>query len=420
MKVWLFQTGEPLHTDGGAPRPMRAMNLADALVQAGHDVVLWSSSFYHQEKQHRSRDSKRIAISERFEIRLIPSPGYSRNIGLSRLWDHAVLARNLGKELGIESMSPDVAFIGYPPIETAAVMTRWLANRGVPCILDVKDQWPHIFIDALPLPLRPIGRLALMPYFYYARRTFQDATAFTSMAKSFLQWSADFAGREINGLDKIVPLTMNKGQLSNAELLEAGHWWDQQGVKADGTFRICFVGSHSRAFDMGPVFDAVKQASNLGQKIQFVLCGDGEESFNWQSEMKGLNNVFFPGWIDRAKVEVLAIRSSAALAPYNNIDNFTMNIPNKIIDSLALGLPVLSPLRGEVANLISEEKIGMSYGFTTGKSLLQCIDALATEPGLRDRLSINALNLFQNRFSFDTVYNGLVKHLEFLGSKRLK
>ncbi len=418
MKCWLFQTGEPLHTDGGAPRPMRAMNLANALVEAGHDVVLWSSAFYHQEKQHRSRDAKCISISERLEIRLIPSPGYRRNIGLGRLWDHAVLARNLGQELGKESMSPDVAFIGYPPIETAAVMTRWLVNRGVPCILDVKDQWPNIFIDALPLPLRPLGRFALLPYFYYARRTFQDATAVTSMAKSFLQWSAEFAGREINELDKVVPLTTPTGQLSNAELLEAGHWWDQQGVKADGTFRICFVGSHSRAFDMGPVFEAAKQASHLGQTIQFVLCGDGEESFAWQSEMKDLKNVFFPGWVDRAKVEVLALRSSAALAPYHNIDNFIMNIPNKIVDSLALGLPVLSPLRGEVASLISEAKIGMSYGSTTGKSLLQCIEALATEPDLRDRLSINAVNLFQTRFSFDMVYSGLVKHLELLASRR--
>jgi hypothetical protein len=49
LLVWVFQTGEPLHIDGNNARPMRAMNLSNALVQSGHRVVLWSSAFYHQE-----------------------------------------------------------------------------------------------------------------------------------------------------------------------------------------------------------------------------------------------------------------------------------------------------------------------------------------------------------------------------------
>ena len=51
MKVWILQTGEPLHCDEGSPRPMRAINLSNKLVEAGHDVVLWSSAFSHQEKK---------------------------------------------------------------------------------------------------------------------------------------------------------------------------------------------------------------------------------------------------------------------------------------------------------------------------------------------------------------------------------
>ncbi len=177
MKVWIFQTGEPLHCDAGSLRPMRAMNLANALVAAGHKVVLWSSSFYHQEKRQRVTDNNRVKVSGSLEIRLVASPGYQRNIGPGRLWDHAVLGRNLAKLLDAETTVPDVAFVGYPPIETAAVMTRWLAARRVPCMVDVKDQWPAIFIDALPAPLKLVGRIALAPYFYYGRRALRDATA---------------------------------------------------------------------------------------------------------------------------------------------------------------------------------------------------------------------------------------------------
>ncbi len=357
-------------------------------------------------------------VSPGLEIRLISSPGYRRNIGPGRLWDHAVLACNLAKELSTESTGPDVGFIGYPPIETAVVMTCWLATRKIPCMVDVKDQWPTIFIDALPSPLKLLGRIALTPYFYFGRRAMREATALSAMADSFLHWSANFAGRSVSQLDKVVPLTAPTGQVSKAELEEAGCWWDQQGIKADGTQRIIFVGSHSPAFDIDPVCEAVITMARSGSGCQFVFCGDGSNSSEWRAKMVGLANVHFPGWIERDKIEALAIRSSAALVPYHNSEDFMMSIPNKVIDSLALGLPVLSSLRGEVASLISDSGIGMSYGPSAGKTLSQCIEELATTPGLRDRLSVNALQLFQKQFSFETVYTGLVKHLEMLASRR--
>ena len=97
MIVWIFQTGEPLHIDSENPRPMRAMNLCNKLVDRGHDVVLWSSAFNHQKKLHRSRSYKSIRVNSNFEIRLIPSCGYKKHIGLARLVDHGQMAINFKK-----------------------------------------------------------------------------------------------------------------------------------------------------------------------------------------------------------------------------------------------------------------------------------------------------------------------------------
>ena len=417
LTIWIMQTGEPLPSDSGNPRPMRAMNLANALVAAGHKVVLWSSSFYHQEKRHRTAGNDRLTVSPLLEIRLIASPGYRRNIGPGRLWDHAILGRNLARLLAAETSRPDVAFVGYPPIETAAVMTRWLSERHVPCMVDVKDQWPTIFTDPLPGFLRPVGRIALAPYFYYGRRALRDATALSAMADGFLQWAAGFAGRAVHGMDRVVPLTAPSGEVSSAELAEAGLWWDALGVTDDGGQRICFIGSHSSAFDMGPVFEAARLTAAAGNSCQFVLCGEGEHTADWRRKAMDLPNVCFSGWIDRAKIEALALRSTAALAPYRNSDDFMMSIPNKVVDSLALGLPVLSPLRGEVRQLISASSVGISYGDGSGETLAECIARLKNEPELRDTLAANALNLFRARFSFDTVYGGLVRHLETMAHR---
>ena len=129
LVVWILQTGEPLHTDGGNPRPMRAMNLANALISSGHKVVIWSSSFSHQEKKHRVNKSENVILNEQLEIRFTHSPGYKRNIGFGRLYDHLILAKNLHRLLKIEQTYPDVAFIGFPPIETSFVMSHWLKKK---------------------------------------------------------------------------------------------------------------------------------------------------------------------------------------------------------------------------------------------------------------------------------------------------
>jgi len=396
------------------------MNLANALVAAGHNVVLWSTAFYHQEKRHRTRGAERMVISPQLEIRLIPSPGYRRNIGLGRLWDHAILAHNLLKLLKNEAIPPDVAFVGYPPIESAAVLTRWLNRRSVPCVLDVKDQWPTIFLRALPARLHAVGRFCLAPYFYFARRAMRDATALTAMAAGFLQWAADFAGRTVGELDRVVPLTTPGGQVSDVELAAARAWWQQQGVGLDGKPRICFVGSHTTAFDFAAVLEAARALASRGADCEFIICGDGPSSKVWREQAHGASNVRFVGWIDRAQIAALAAVSLAALAPYKNTEDFTMSIPNKVIDSLSLGLPVLSPLEGEVAKLIDMHEVGLGYGPRTGRSLAECVEALMSDQSLQSRLSVKARSLYRENFDFQRVYGGLVGLLEVLGTRWVK
>jgi hypothetical protein len=60
MRVWIFQTGEPLPIDKDGFRQMRAANLAEALIRAGHTVEIWSADFNHFTKTHRRKDEASI------------------------------------------------------------------------------------------------------------------------------------------------------------------------------------------------------------------------------------------------------------------------------------------------------------------------------------------------------------------------
>ena len=411
MLVWILQTGEPLHCDVGDPRPMRAINLSDKLIDAGHNVILWSSSFYHQEKKHRSKQYKVHKINDNLEIRLIPSCGYKNHIGVGRLVDHAQLAWNLQALLKREKETPDVAFIGYPPIEASAVMSRWLKNRGIPAMLDVKDLWPSIFVEAFPAVFKPFARILFHPYFYLAKRTMQEVDGISTMSNGFLSWCLSFANKSQRKNDRIVRLTALSSVASASELDSAKLWWKDLGVSSDSP-SVFFTGTFSTAFDFYPIYIAAKSINSC----QFILCGHGPCLDQVKELMQDLPNVIFPGWIDKFQIESLAKMSIATLAPYKNVKNFTLNIPNKIVDSLLLGLPILSPLTGEVESLINSRKVGFTYN---NKSLLAShIQSLINNDKLQNLISINAKKLYKDEFEFNKVYDGLVEHLEGMVIKK--
>jgi hypothetical protein len=92
------------------------------------------------------------------------------------------LALNLKKQLDLQELLPDVAFIGYPPIESSFVMTRWLKKKCIPSILDVKGQWPSIFVQSMPKLIQPIARVILSPYYLIAKKAMRDSTDIWAMS----------------------------------------------------------------------------------------------------------------------------------------------------------------------------------------------------------------------------------------------
>lgn len=392
------------------------MNLANSLVSRGHEVVLWSSAFFHQEKRHRCREFQSLVVSRKLTINLIPSPGYTRNIGFGRLFDHAQLARNLSRLLNMKTFDPpDIAFVGYPPIETAAVMLRWLSKRGVPSVVDVKDQWPSLFLEPFPNAIRPLARMALAPYFYFARRALRDATAFCSMSPGFLNWMSAFSGRSLCDHDLVTPLSAPPLRVGPDDLAEANNWWAARGVSCANKKRFSFVGSLSPAFDFSLIRDVAARFQNEGVDCQFVICGDGGAADEIHSMMAGLSNVIFPGWIDAPKIEALALCSTGSLAPYRNTCNFMDNIPNKILDSFSHGLPIVTTLTGAVRRLLEAEKTG--FYVETLEGAYEIMLHLLNDDAFRSDVAERAKQLYRRKFSCEEVYSGLAINLEKLAVK---
>jgi len=408
MRVWILQTGEPIHTDKGGLRPMRAMNLSKALIDGGHEVTLWTSQFDHFTKIQRSINGDSLNYSEKLKIRYIKSRGYKSHLSLERLIDHAELGWNLKKMLRHE-LPPDVAFVGYPPIEPAWVMSRWLKKAKKPFVLDIKDAWPDVLIQAFPSPLRPLARLAFFPYKLMMKNSLKNAAGINSITDAFLQWSLNHSKRGRNSNDNVTPLTSPQIDFSKLEMDEAKEFWDSLGVLDNKELRVYFVGTLNNVFDFSNTIFAAK---NL--EIQFVIAGDGPQRNELVEKSLNIENLIFPGWISLVQAKILAERSTFAIAPIKSRTDFEISIPNKFIDAFMHGKPMLTSLDGTSSQLLIKSGAGVIFNLQDESDLAKVLQQLITNPYLISQMSKSSRELYLQDFEFNKIYGALVKHLERL------
>ena len=151
-------------------------------------------------------------------------------------------------------------------------------------------------------------------------------------------------------------------------------------------------------------------ASNV--PVRFVLCGAGERLDEYKSAADGLSNVVFPGWVDKAKIQVLMRRSVAGLDPLPERSDFLATINNKAIIYLSAGLPVLSsPRRGVLFEFLNREQSGLSYDASDAKGLARIAEDLIADPKKRDGMAVNAGQVYREKFAPGVVLSSMAAYL---------
>ena len=204
MRIWFLQLGEPLPVRKGV-RKMRTAVLADTLVERGHEVVWWASTFDHLSRTMVWSKDTDLAVRPSLLIKALKPPAYRRNFSVRRYVGYRVIAGKF-RRLAPSMPTPDIVVTSLPDYQLAYEALLFAQRSRVPIIVDVRDQWPDIFLDALPPLLRPLARLALLPDRAKVRRIFRHADALTSMMSQILIWAQALGGRASANGDRVFPL----------------------------------------------------------------------------------------------------------------------------------------------------------------------------------------------------------------------
>jgi glycosyltransferase involved in cell wall biosynthesis len=321
-----------------------------------------------------------------------------------------------------------------PTPELCSVSIRYGRQKNIPVVVDIRDLWPDIFLEVVPRKLQWLAELAMLPMFRMNYHTFKNVSGIVAISANYLKWGLIYSGRDRGNTDKVFYMGYPQKNLKTSEKKKSVKRWIEKGVRPN-SFICCFFGSINYQFDLETIISVAKifKASECND-IQFVICGEGVRLKHYKNLAIGLNNILFPGWVDRIDIRTLTELAKVGLAPYKSFSsNFChrfhpikfplleirekATLSNKIFEYFSGGLPIVSSLRGELAQILRENDCGITYEPGDVQGLADALLFLKDNPKKRKQMGKIAMHLFDEKYSSDKVYPAMADHIEELVNK---
>ena len=411
MRVWLLHLGELLPIDGPV-RLYRYGILAEMLAKAGYQVTRWAPTFVHLTKKYRAHKDSTVHLGDNHRLKLIHAPPYRRHVGWARHRFHQVVSQKFAEQAKQEC-KPDLIISAMPVPEMCEAAISYGKLHDVPVVIDIRDLWPDVLLDRVPTMARGIAKKVLSIPHRRSRRICRSATAIVGISEGFLQWGLNMAQRKAGQFDRVFPMGRETPQCHGEQRRQAEKFWDDQDVRNDDRFRICFFGTMASLFDLDTVIQAARNLERThGNRIQFVLCGDGPERAGYLRRAAGISNLKWPGWVSADQITVLMERSNVGIAPY--LSHVQSTLPNKAVDYMSAGLPILGSSGGELASLVAKRACGIAYSSGDPTSFCSAVSAIEQDPFGMKKMGANGFEYFCQHLEANQVYGSMMRYFEEL------
>lgn len=154
-----------------------------------------------------------------------------------------------------------------------------------------------------------------------------------------------------------------------------------------------YVGRLGMAHRLEQVLYAARKCA--GNDIHFVFIGEGAEKgklLKLRSTLK-VNNVTFLEPLSREQVFSAYDYFDAGLVVQRKGETFKKNIPSKLFDLAAAGLPILLGVEGEAQKLVQSRNCGICFEPENADELAQTAVTFCGDTDLQKNLSKNSLRL---------------------------
>jgi glycosyltransferase involved in cell wall biosynthesis len=358
----------------------RSWAMAGALAEAGHAVTMACGRYAGARTglEGAFRQGRRQGQVGPIEVVEFAIP-YANQQGLARRSAAFLRFAGAAARLALQAR-PDLVIASSTPLTVAlpALAARRLA--GIPFVFEIRDPWPEL-PRALGAPAPLLA--ALGPLADAACRQAAAVIALSEgMAATARARGADPDRVHVvpNGCD----LDLFGPQIAPWRPAEAQSW----------EALAVYAGTHGPANGLDALLDAAALLCDRGEaRLRLLLVGEGAEKPRLMQRVReeGLGNVSFLPPMPRPALGRLLAGAQIGLQCLAPVPEFAeWTAPNKLMDYLAAGLPVVSNLPGRAARLLEQGPCGLAVPPGDTVALADALAALAADPLRRARLGAAA------------------------------
>ncbi len=186
----------------------------------------------------------------------------------------------------------------------------------------------------------------------------------------------------------------------------------------DEDFVVLWCGGYNTWTDVDTLFAGLEEAMAQHPSIRYVSVG--------ANTYQGPDNVYqrFLAMVERSpfrdRFHMLGWRPWSEIARFYRESDVGLNIDalhyetlygtrTRLVEMIGAGLPVVTTLGAELSYLLEAAEAARTFAIGDATTLARHLVALATEPGLRERLAANALRYAREELSFERTTRELRK-----------
>ena len=351
-------------------------------MQAGHQVTLacgqWQGAVTGLAGPFRhGQRSGRVSGFEVMEFAIPCGNALGQAARIAAFLRYALRATRIaarpGWDLVIASSTP--LTVALP----ALLARRW---RATPFLFEIRDPWPEL-PDAMGL--RTPGLRGAMERL--ARAACRQASVVVALTEG-MGCTALARGTPPERLHII-------GQGCDLDLFgpHIAPW--RPDVAGSAEVLAVYAGAHGRANGLYLLLEAAALLQQAGERrVRLLLVGEGSEKLALMADATGRNlgNLNFMDPMPKGELARLLAGSQIGLLCLAPVPEFAeWTAPNKLMDYLAAGRPVLSNVPGAAARLLSAGQCGETRPDAAG--LAQALAHMAAQPAHREAMGLAARRL---------------------------
>ena len=380
----------PPDVSGGATR---AFNYSKCLEQQGYNVTV-VTAHPHQHgpvpENYRNKLTKKEKFCNLNLIRVwIPSLLHS-SIKNSAILNFSFCISSLFPLFSLKS-KPDIILAFEPNLFSIIPAYIYSKLRGGIVIRIVDDMWPELLYEHKILKSSLLKRILV------------------SLAKFSYNYSKHIIPLNI----EVKELIHNSYGINNDKIDVISHGIDESiftftKKNRQKVFTLMYSGSLNTSYDFDIILNAAK---NLKDKnIQFIIRGKGKQLSYLQKqkiEFQIDNLIIDSSFVPVEKLSSILSKADVLLVPMVKGDSINASLPTKILESQAIGRPIISCSSGAIGDYVQTTNSGINVNEGDFDGFLKAILKLESNEQLCQEFGQNGRNFIEKNHTFKIIGNTL-------------